>query len=342
MDWNTEAPVRLLQYWTRLRGYIGCRPFWLIFSLPILIFLLPHSIHATETFLEPLGPVAHEQKTHFFWATALTMVAILPVFALVPVILIKYRRKKGKGIYAPKWESYGPLELIMWGVPFLVIFVLSFMLWRATSMLDPYKEIEGVVPPIQVQVVGLDWKWLFIYPELEIATVGELVVPVHTPVSMILTSDTVMQSFWIAALAGQIYVMPGMTTKLNFIATKHGKTQGENTQYTGKGFTEQKFDVLIKSEEDFQAWVAQVRANGIVLNPQTYKRLAMRSTRKEMQKQLATPQMPSNALYFTLSDPQLFQSIVMRYHSGKPLSMEEQPGTVKFGQGEEKTEGAQP
>ncbi|QFT55623.1 ubiquinol oxidase subunit II [Microbulbifer sp. THAF38] len=342
MDWNTGAPVRLLQYWTQLWGYIGYRSFCLIFFLSLLFFLLPHSSYATETFLVPLGPVAHEQKTHFFWATALTMVAILPVFVLVPVILIKYRRKKGKGIYAPKWESYGPLELIMWGVPFLVIFVLSFMLWRATSMLDPYKEIEGVVPPVKVQVVGLDWKWLFIYPELKIATVGELVVPVHTPVSMILTSDTVMQSFWIAALAGQIYVMPGMTTRLNFIATKNGKTQGENTQYTGKGFTEQKFDVLIKSEEDFQDWVAQVRTNGITLDPQTYKRLAMRSTRKEMQKQLATPQMPSNALYFTLSDPQLFQSIVMRYHSGKPLSMEEQPGTVKFGQGEEKTEGAQP
>ncbi|GAB2883103.1 cytochrome ubiquinol oxidase subunit II [Microbulbifer echini] len=290
----------------------------------------------------PLGPVAHEQKTHFFWATALTMVAILPVFILVPVILVKYRRKKGKGIYAPKWESYGPLEVIMWGVPFLVIFVLSFMLWRATISLDPYEEIEGVVPPISVQVVGLDWKWLFIYPELKIATVGELVVPVHTPVSMILTSDTVMQSFWIAALAGQIYVMPGMTTKLNFIATQNGKTQGENTQYTGKGFTGQKFDVLIKNEEAFQAWVAQVRARGIALDSETYNRLAMRTTRVEVQKELGTAQMPEHALYFTLTDPQLFQSVVMRYHSGKPLNMEQQPGTEKFGQGEDAAEGAQP
>jgi cytochrome o ubiquinol oxidase subunit 2 len=333
-----------VQYWVRYWGCIEHRSFWLVFLLFafLFLFLIPSSSSATESFLMPLGPVAHEQKTHFFWATALTMVAVLPVFILVPVILFKYRRKKGKGIYAPKWESYGPLEVVMWGVPFMVIFVLSFMLWRATIALDPYEEIEGVFPPVQVQVVGLDWKWLFIYPDLKIATVGELVVPVHTPVSMILTSDTVMQSFWIAALAGQIYVMPGMTTRLNFIATKNGKTQGENTQYTGKGFTEQKFDVLIKSEEDFQAWVAQVRARGIELDAQTYNRLAERSTRKEMQKQLATPQMPSNALYFTIADPELFQSIVMRYHSGKPLSMEEQPGTVKFGRGEDKTEGAQP
>ncbi|MFA0811793.1 ubiquinol oxidase subunit II [Microbulbifer epialgicus] len=344
MDWKVDAPEGLFLKRMWLWEWLFRVPLRLIFTIPasiLFVVLSTHLAYASESFLMPLGPVAHEQKTHFFWATALTMVAVLPVFILVPVILIKYRRKKGSGIYAPKWESYGPLEVVMWGVPFLVILVLSVMLWRATSSLDPYKEIEGVVPPVRVEVVGLDWKWLFIYPELEIATVGELVVPVHTPISMTLTSDTVMQSFLIAALAGQIYVMPGMTTKLNFIATKTGKTQGENTQFTGKGFTEQKFDVLIKSDDDFQAWVALVRATGIALDVDTYNRLARRTTRKEAHSALATAQMPAQAIYFTLPDVELFQSIVMRYHSGKPISIEEQPGTEKFGRDKE-AEGAQP
>jgi len=341
MDWKVDVPVGLPQ---KRKWLWVFRLFpWLLFGLPALLLgtLCTNSALAAESFLMPLGPVAHEQKTHFFWATALTMVAVLPVFILVPIILIKYRRKKGSGIYTPKWESYGPLEVVMWGVPFLVILVLSVMLWRATISLDPYKEIEGVVPPVRVEVVGLDWKWLFIYPELKIATVGELVVPVHTPVSMTLTSDTVMQSFLIAALAGQIYVMPGMTTKLNFIATKTGKTQGENTQFTGKGFTDQKFDVLIKNDEDFQAWVSQVRSAGIALERDIYHRLATRTTREEAHKELATAKMPAQAIYFTLPDTELFHDIVMRYHSGKPLSIEEQPGTEKFGR-EKAVEGAQP
>ncbi|AWF83397.1 cytochrome ubiquinol oxidase subunit II [Microbulbifer sp. A4B17] len=312
--------------------------------LPVLlsILLIPHLALASETFLMPLGPVAEEQKVHFFWAMALTMVAVLPVFILVPVILIKYRRKKGHGFYAPKWETYGPLEVIMWGVPFLVIIVLSVMLWRATARLDPYKEIQGVVPSVKVQVVGLDWKWLFIYPELDIATVGELVVPVHTPVSMILTSDTVMQSFFISALAGQIYVMPGMTTKLNFIGTQTGDTRGENTQYTGDGFVDQNFAVKVVTDEDFEAWVQKVRTGGILLNTENYNRLAQRNTKKQAYKALGNSQMPENTLYFNLPDTELFHEIVMRYHSGKPLSIEEQPGTRKFGQGEDDVEGAQP
>ncbi|BBM02772.1 cytochrome ubiquinol oxidase subunit II [Microbulbifer sp. GL-2] len=341
MDWKVDVLVGLPQKRKWLWGF-RLLP-WLVFGLSVLLLgmLCTNSAIAAESFLMPLGPVAHEQKTHFFWATALTMVAVLPVFILVPIILIKYRRKKGSGIYTPKWESYGPLEVVMWGVPFLVILVLSVMLWRATISLDPYKEIEGVVPPVRVEVVGLDWKWLFIYPELKIATVGELVIPVHTPVSMTLTSDTVMQSFFIAALAGQIYVMPGMTTKLNFIATKTGKTQGENTQFTGKGFTDQKFDVLIKNDADFQAWVSQVRSAGIALDMDIYNRLATRTTREEAHKELATAQMPAQAIYFTLPDSGLFHDIVMRYHSGKPLSIEEQPGTEKFGR-EKEVEGAQP
>ncbi|MFS1522719.1 cytochrome c oxidase subunit II [Microbulbifer sp. 2304DJ12-6] len=344
MDWKVGSPVGFLQLSHRAPG-------WRFFHLPrltlVFLFFLPFllspgQVSAAESFLVPLGPIAQEQKTHFLWVIALTMVAIFPVFILVPVILIKYRRKKGHGIYAPKWESYGPLELMMWGVPFMVILVLSSMLWRATSRLDPYQAVEGVLPPIQMQVVGLDWKWLFIYPDLGIATVGELVIPVHTPVSMTLTSDTVMQSFLISALAGQIYVMPGMTTKLNFIASKTGETEGENTQFTGRGFADQKFTVLVRSEEEFHTWSEQVRAVGIELDTATYHRLAERSTRRKAHSELATAQMPAKAIYFTLPNLQLFRNIVMRYHSGKPLSIEEQPGTEKFGRSKDAVRDAQP
>nr|WP_170763107.1 ubiquinol oxidase subunit II [Ruegeria lacuscaerulensis] len=288
---------------------------------------------ASDSFMDPQGPIAAVQKTHLLRATVLILVAVIPVLVLVPLIALRYRRRKGAdAAYRPKWDFSAGLEFVMWGVPVVIVALLSFYLWKATHRLDPYATRFGETPALNVQVVGLDWKWLFIYPDLGIASVGELGLPVKQQVAMTLTTDTVMQSFMIPALAGQIYAMPGMTTQLHLVADTPETMQGENTQYNGRGFTKQKFETLAMQPEDFNAWVEGVRTNGIPLDPDTYRALAMRTDRDEVQAALGTEQMPDTALYFTLEDGDLFQSILHRYHGGEPLPIDQQPGTIAFGQ----------
>ncbi len=288
---------------------------------------------ASDSFMDPQGPIAAVQKTHLLRATVLILVAVVPVLVLVPLIALRYRRRKGgTAAYSPNWDFSGRLEMLMWGIPVVIVAILSFYLWKATHRLDPYAAPFGDEPAVQVQVVGLDWKWLFIYPELGIASVGELGIPVKQQIAMTLTTDTVMQSFMIPALAGQIYAMPGMTTQLHLVADRPETMQGENTQYNGRGFTKQKFETLAMQPDEFETWVESVRQNGIVLDQATYQTLAMRTDRDEVQAALGTPQMPENALYFRLDDGDLFQTILHRYHSGQALPLDQQPGTTAYGQ----------
>ncbi len=286
----------------------------------------------SNSFMNPQGPIASVQKAHLIRATALILIAVIPVLVLVPLIVWRYRRRKESGAtYRPEWDFSPRLELIMWGVPVAIVAVLSYYLWIATHRLDPYAAPFGDDPALRVQVVGLDWKWLFIYPDLGIATVGELGIPVERQVAMTLTTDTVMQSFLIPALAGQIYAMPGMTTQLHLSADRPGRMQGMNTQYNGRGFTKQKFQTLAMVASDFDAWIDDVRSNGIALDSATYGTLAMRTDRDEVQTALGTSEMPENALYFTLAEPDLFHSILSRYHDDRALAPKDQPGTLEFG-----------
>ncbi len=288
---------------------------------------------ASDSFMKPQGPIAAVQKTHLLRATALIMIAVVPVLVLVPLIVIKYRRRKNStSTYRPDWDFSAGLEFMMWGVPVLIVAILSYYLWKATHRLDPYASPFGEEPALRVQVVGLDWKWLFIYPDLGIASVGEFGIPVKKQIALSLTTDTVMQSFMIPALAGQIYAMPGMTTQLHLVADSPQTMQGENTQYNGRGFTKQKFATVAMQQEDFNAWVNTVRSKGILLDAPTYLTLAKRTDRDEVQADLGNSDMPDNALYFSLEDDDLFHTILGRYHSGKPLQLNQQPGTTAFGE----------
>ncbi|WP_299987466.1 ubiquinol oxidase subunit II [uncultured Ruegeria sp.] len=307
-------------------------------SIPALVTLVAllvsvQAAGASDSFMDPQGPIAAVQKRHLLRATALILIAVIPVLVLVPLIALRYRRRRGgNATYKPHWDFSAKLEFLMWGVPIVIVAILSFYLWKATHRLDPYAAPFGEEPALRVQVVGLDWKWLFIYPDLGIASVGELGIPIKQQVAMTLTTDTVMQSFMIPALAGQIYAMPGMTTQLHVVADAPETMQGENTQYNGRGFTKQKFMTQAMKPEDFNAWVTSVRAQGIPLTEDTYRTLAMRTDRDEVQAALGTPLMPLNALYFTLEEGDLFHSILHRYHSGEPLPLDKQPGTTEFGQ----------
>ena len=294
------------------------------------LLLLTGCSDVNNSFLDPKGPIAAAQKTHFISVTLYSMIAAGPVFILVPFILWRYRYKNKKARYTPNWEFSGLLDSIMWGVPIAIIIVLSSQLWHSTKTLDPYLPIESDVPALQIQVVGLDWKWLFIYPEYGVATVGELAFPVDRPVSMVLTSDTVMQSFLISALAGQIYVMPGMQTKLHVKADAPGIFEGENTQFNGVGFPKQKFKAVAMTGNEFDQWVTTVRAEGVALSETTYKFIANRSTAEEVYDALGSSAMPEYVTYFNEVPSSLYADIIARYHTGKAIPLSEQPGGALY------------
>lgn len=284
------------------------------------------------SFLDPAGPIAAAQRAHLIEVVAWTMIAVLPVFILVPMMLWRYRYRNTKARYTPDWEFSGWLDLVMWGVPLVIVAVLSTKLWLSTKALDPYKAIASAEAPLDVQVVGLDWKWLFIYPDLGIATVNQLAFPVGASVSLDLTTDTVMQSFMIGALAGQVYAMPGMRTKLHVLADTPGTFEGENTQFNGAGFTEQKFNAVAMTPEAFSEWVAKVRSDGVPLDTQTYGFLGASSTGAQVYEAIGTNQMPDGVVYFSRVMPDLFRKVIGRYHSGEPILPADQPGAVGYAQ----------
>lgn len=279
---------------------------------------------AAETFLTPLGPIAEGQRAHFFLVIGLIALAILPVLIGTPLIFWRYRRSNTRASYTPKWEFNRWLEGAMWTVPTVIIVVMGVIMVGSTTRLDPYRPLPG--EPVKVDVVGLDWKWLFVYPDQGVASVGELVLPVGRPVAMRITSDTVMQSFFVPALAGQIYAMPGMRTKLHLQADALGDTRGENTQYNGVGFSGQRFPVRIVDEAAFETWTSPEDAPS--LTDETYATLARRGSVADLRAALALE--GEGPVRFRLDGTDLFDRVLDRYHDGDAVTPEEQPGSPAY------------
>jgi cytochrome o ubiquinol oxidase subunit 2 len=254
-------------------------------------------------FLNAAGPIADRTRGLFFIACFILLFVAGPVLLLTPIVAWHYRLSNTQSAYRPRWGFNWPLEGLIWIPPIIIVIVLAVFLWRDTHALDPYKPLASPNPPIEVQVVALDWKWLFIYPEQGVASVNELALPVDRPVHLSLTSDTVMQSFFVPKLAGQIYAMAGMTTQLNLAAIEPGRFRGENTQFNGSGFQNQKFPVLAQSPGDYAAWLARARASGKTLDMNAFQALSTPSTQ-------ATP------VLFGSVTPGLFQSILALNHPG--------------------------
>ncbi|WP_203234852.1 cytochrome ubiquinol oxidase subunit II [Modicisalibacter coralii] len=260
------------------------------------------------SFLDPHGPVAAAQRTHFWIVVALTLVVVLPVIVLTPVLVWKYRYG-GESTYRPRWSFSKRLEYLIWGVPFLIVAILGYFLWQQTYSLDPYKPLPSDQKPLHVQVVGYDWKWLFIYPEQNIATVNELVFPAERPLELELTSDTVMQSFFVPALGSQIYAMHGMVTRLHLLADHPGTYRGENTQYNGERFHEQHFTAKAVTEAAFDDFIAGARRHGHALDRPTYQVLDGRNTVRELARALGEDGQ-TEALRFSATPDDLFSAIV--------------------------------
>nr|WP_256200703.1 ubiquinol oxidase subunit II [Pseudomonas sp. WCS374] len=248
----------------------------------------------------PKGQVATDERDLIILATGLMLLVVVPVIVMMFVFAYRYRATNKKARYSPRWASSHKIEAVVWGVPLLIIIVLGWVTWETTHALDPYRPPESDTPPINVQVVATDWKWLFIYPDLGIASVNELALPVHTPVSFTVTSDAAMTSFFIPALGGQIYAMAGMQTKLHLIANETGEFRGIAANYNGPGFSDMHFSTLSLSTADFQTWVTKVKGAATSLDHSTYA-------------QLAKPTLKHPVTYYSAVQERLFLDIVDKY-----------------------------
>ena len=265
-----------------------------------------------SSFLDPQGPIAAAARDHFMLVTAILLVFVaVPVFIGTIWFAWRYRYGASKPRYTPQWMFSKPIEYFTWAGPIVIVAFLSVVVWRSAIALDPYSPLPSSQPALRLQVIGYDWKWLFIYPEQGIASVGMLALPAGRAVSIELTSATVMQSFFIPALASQIYSMGGMVTQLNLQADKPGRFLGENTMYNGDGFHAQKFAAVAMTPADFNAWVGKVHATGMALDAATLAAIAKPGSAAQLRAALPRAAHNDGGVYLTGVKPTLFADVVM-------------------------------
>jgi cytochrome o ubiquinol oxidase subunit 2 len=232
--------------------------------------------------LDPSGDVARQQSDIMITTTAIMALIIVPVLIAIAVVAWRYRASNRQAEYDAEWDHSPQLELLVWAGPLLIIMAVGAISWIGTHMVDPYRPLDRIasgksvsahVKPLEVDVVSLRWKWLFLYPQYGIATVNQLAAPVDRPIRFKLTADAMMDSFFVPALVGQIYTMPGMQTILNGVINKPGEYRGFSANFSGSGFTDMRFKFLGMRRQDFDQWVAKVRAAGGDLDRTAYDRL---------------------------------------------------------------------
>jgi cytochrome o ubiquinol oxidase subunit 2 len=258
--------------------------------------------------MSPSGDLALQQRDLIITSTLLMLLIIVPVIALTLLFAWHFRASNKEAEYDPDWDHSTILELLIWSAPLLIIIALGAITWVSTHKLDPYRPLDRLseghpVPadakPLTVNVVALDWKWLFIYPEQGIATVNELAAPVDRPIRFQITATSVMNSFFIPALAGQIYAMPGMQTTLQAVINQPGDYQGFSANYSGQGFSGMHFVFHGMSEEAFAQWVQHAKAGGSDLSRDAYVKLALPSENDPVR-------------YYATVEPGLYQAILTR------------------------------
>lgn len=258
--------------------------------------------------LFPAGDVAAQQGQLVMVATGLMLLVIVPVIFMVFWFAWRYRAGNRKAKYTPDWDHSTQLELVIWAVPLLIIIALGAITWISTHLLDPYRPLERIAPgvpvpegvePLEVQVVSLEWKWLFIYPEYGIATINELAAPVDRPIRFRLSSSNTMNAFYVPALAGMIYTMPSMETRLHAVMGQEGEYEGFSSHYSGEGFSHMRFRFHALSDQGFAEWVAGARAGDEALTRASYLELEAPSSREP-------------ARHFASVDEGLFDAVVNR------------------------------
>jgi cytochrome o ubiquinol oxidase subunit II len=246
--------------------------------------------------LDPQGPIAAAEKTILIDSIAIMLAIVIPTIIAIFAFAFWFRQSNTKAEYRPNWAYSGRVEMVVWSIPALTVILLGGVAWIGSHDLDPAKPVQGTGIPIRIQVVSLDWKWLFIYPDQRIATVNTLTVPAGAPLRFELTSGSVMNAFFIPQLGSLIYTMNGMVTHLELRADEEGTYQGISGHFSGDGFPEMMFDTHVVSQVAFSDWVAATAKSDKVLNTDTYNKLAEQSIEK-------TP------ITYHLDDPELFGKI---------------------------------
>ncbi len=263
-----------------------------------LLWLLLHRNHFAV--MNPKGPIAMQQRNLILLTVLLGLVVVVPVFVLLFIIAWRYRESNTKATYHPTWDHSRVLETIWWGVPCAIILVLAMVTWHGTRALDPFKPLASARKPVTIQVVALQWKWLFIYPEQHIASVNLVQFPEQTPVNFEITADAPMNSFWIPNLGGQVYAMSGMSTQLHLSASGTGTYPGSSANISGKGFAGMTFTAKSTSPADFGNWIHTAQQSSDKLSMDTYTALARPSEHTPV------------ALY-TSPAANLYDNIIMKY-----------------------------
>lgn len=269
-----------------------------VIELILLFFLFFGDVNFQ--LLSTKGEIARQQRDLFLIATFIMLLIIGPVFAVTFIIAGRYRESNNKVKRENKIKNNKLLMTLFWLVPTAIIFVIAAMTFKGTHALDPHKPIDSDVKPVRIQVVSLQWRWLFIYPDEGIAAINFIQFPKDTPVNFELTSDAPMNSFWIPSLAGQIYAMTGMSTKLHLVANDVGDYPGNTAEISGTGFSRMNFIARASSYDDYQQWITTTKKSQKDLSFEVYERLSV-------------PSEDSSRVFYSSVEDGLYNKIIGKY-----------------------------
>lgn len=283
--------------------------------------------------LQPAGHIARRERDIIVFVVILAAIVVIPVFAMLFIFAYRYRESNHrKAVYKPDWDDNVWLEVVWWGIPIIIVIILAVLTWQTSHELDPYKDLDSSVSDkaaVEVEVIALEWKWLFLYPDLGVASAGELMIPADTPVNFTITSDAPMNSFWIPKLGGQIYAMSAMSTELSLIADEPGEYRGYSANISGEGFAGMKFITKATERSQFDKWVAQAQL-APALDITSYNQLAEKSILEHPK----TYSLIDKKLYDKVIDKYMMsdQAYQAKYHEPKPATHDGQDhsaGTTK-------------
>jgi cytochrome o ubiquinol oxidase subunit II len=269
---------------------------------------------ANFALLSPKGVIAAGQKHVLLTSVLLMFVLAVPFYIATFLIIHRYKVDNNNDtLYQPDLSGTTFKQMLLWVLPAALVFCLSVIIWKSSHALDPFKEIRSDSKPITIQVVALDWKWLFIYPEHNIATVNFVEFPENTPINFVLTADAPMNSFWIPELGGQMYAMAGMSTKLNLMAGQQGEFRGSAAEINGDGFSGMNFIAKSVSGSEYEQWINSVKQSNLILSSEEYSKLA-------------NPSKNNSVVYYSSADTSLYNNILSKYmNAGDSLEMDQMP-----------------
>nr|WP_258002245.1 ubiquinol oxidase subunit II [Burkholderia sp. WAC0059] len=258
---------------------------------------------------DPKGDIGVQEKNLILLALGLMLLVVIPVILLTLYFAWRYRSANTRATYAPTWAHSTAIEVVVWTIPCLIVIALAVLIWRSTHSLDPYRPIDSQERPVRVEVVALNWKWLFIYPDYSVASVNQLAIPVDTPIDFRITAESLMNSFFIPQLGSQVYAMSGMQTQLHLIADQPGVYLGRSSAFSGPGFSDMHFDTLATSRGAFDAWIAKAKRSPLTLGEAAYQALRQ-------------PGIKAPVTVYSSVAPGLFDRVVdqyMRNGAGNPM-----------------------